>query len=242
MSNKRYYWLKLKEDFFEEDTLAWLEEQENGKEYCLFYLKLCLKSIKTNGTLIRNVGHMLVPYDAKKLGEITKTDLDTVLVAMELFKKIGLVQVLENGEIYMTQLENMVGSETNKAELMRKKRAELKDGVTMLPNVTGELPKCYTDIDKELDKDKEIKKDSKKLTRHKYGEYSHVLLDDEQLSKLKDKFPSDYQDRIKRLDEYIEMSGKKYKNFYLTILNWAKKDKPKESTSNDNPYSGLKYY
>ena len=157
MSNKKYYWLKLKEDFFEEDTLQWLEEQDNGKEYCLFYLKLCLKSLKTNGVLIRNVGQMLIPYDSKKLSEITKTDVDTVLVALELFKKIGLVQILENGEIFLTQLENMVGSETNKAALMRKKRAKDKLG----NNVTTTLPKCYTEIEKEIDIDieKELQQD-----------------------------------------------------------------------------------
>ena len=77
----------------------------------------------------------------------------------------------------------------------------------------------------------------KKPIRHKYGEYSHVLLDDEQLTKLKDKFPSDYEDRIKRLDEYIEMTGKKYKNHYLTIIKWAEKDKPNQP---ENSYSHLK--
>lgn len=71
--NKKYYWLKLKEDFFEEDAISWIEEQENGKDYCLFYLKLCLKSLKTNGLLIRNVGSMLVPYDVKTLARLTNT-------------------------------------------------------------------------------------------------------------------------------------------------------------------------
>ena len=58
--NKRYYWLKLKEDFFSDDAIEWLEEQ--GKEYCLFYLKLCLKSIRTNGILILNVCKMFISY------------------------------------------------------------------------------------------------------------------------------------------------------------------------------------
>ena len=98
---KKYYWLKLKEDFFEDDTIEWIEEQPGGEKYSLFYLKLCLKSLKTDGILIRNVGDMLIPYDIKKLAEITKTDIDTARVAMELFKNIGLVQILENGEIYM---------------------------------------------------------------------------------------------------------------------------------------------
>ena len=84
---KKYYWLKLKEDFFDDDAISWLEEQPKGKEYALFYLKLCLKSLKTDGILIRTVGTMLVPYDMKKLSEITKTEFDTVVVAMELMEK-----------------------------------------------------------------------------------------------------------------------------------------------------------
>lgn len=169
MSNKKYYWLKLKEDFFEEDTISWIEDQENGKDYCLFYLKLCLKSLKTNGTLIRNVGTMLVPYDIKQLGKITNTDVDTVRVAMELFKNIGLVEILDNGEIYLSQLKNMVGSETSKAQLMRNKRAKDKDllnsnksgnNVTkMLPNGYQSEEHCYTEIETELEKEIDIETD-----------------------------------------------------------------------------------
>ena len=154
MANKKFYWLKLKEDFFEEDTLQWLEEQDNGKEYCLFYLKLCLKSLKSNGTLIRNVGQMLVPYDAKKLSEITRTDIDTVRVAMEVFKRIGLVQVLDNGEIYLTQLENMVGSETKWAEYKKKQRK-----LDNVQNDSNNIPKIvHTEIENR-DRDKEIEKE-----------------------------------------------------------------------------------
>lgn len=151
--NKRYYWLKLNEDFFDDDTISWIEEQDNGKEYCLFYLKLCLKSLKTGGLLIRNVGELLVPYDIKKLAEMTHTDLDTAIVAMELFRKIGLVQILDNGEIYMTQLSELVGSETDKAKAMRAKRAREKlEG----NNVTAMLPECYPDKEKEKDIDIEL--------------------------------------------------------------------------------------
>ena len=166
MSNKKYYWLKLKEDFFEEDAISWIEEQEKGKEYCLFYLKLCLKSLKTNGLLIRNVGSMLVPYDAKTLAKVTSTDIDTVRVAMDIFTKIGLIQILENGEIFISQLQNMVGSETSKAQLMRNKRARDKKLIEGGNNVTTLLPgsysnkeNCYTEIEKDIDihKDKEDK-------------------------------------------------------------------------------------
>ena len=176
---KKYYWLKLKEDFFEDDTIEWIEEQPGGERYSLFYLKLCLKSLKTDGILIRNVGDMLIPYDVRKLAEITKTDVDTVRVAMELFKKIGLVQILENGEIYMAQLQSMVGSETSKAQLMRNKRARDKEKALPEPkneegnNVTTALPNRYTEIEKEIEIEKDIEID--KETEKENIDYSRII-------------------------------------------------------------------
>ena len=161
--DKKYYWLKLKEDFFEEDTLQWLEEQPNGKDYCLFYLKLCLKSLRNNGILIRNVGNMLIPYDVKKLSEITRTDIDTVRVAMECFKQIGLVEILENGEIYLTQLENMVGSETKWAKYKQKQRK-----LDNVQNKSTINPK-NVHTEKEIEKEKEIERE-RKLDKEKEGE------------------------------------------------------------------------
>ena len=127
----KFYWLQLKEDFFEDDAIEWLEEQEpNGRDYAYFYLKLCLKALKSNGILIRQVGNILIPYDNRKLAELTKMDFDTVTVAMELLKQIGLVEILENGEIYITQLENLIGSISKGAfkkqmQLARKKEENM---------------------------------------------------------------------------------------------------------------------
>ena len=49
---KRYYWIKLKEDFFQDDAISWIEEQKDGKECCLFYLKLCLSFGRSDGLFI----------------------------------------------------------------------------------------------------------------------------------------------------------------------------------------------
>ena len=164
MSNKRYYWLKLKEDFFEDDTIAFIEEQENGKEYVIFYLKLVLKSLAREGHLIRYVGEMMMPYDVKALAKLTNTDFDTVRSAMDLFVQIGLITKLDTGEIYMNQIEEMIGTETNKAALMRELRAKRKEN-EVLPgnNVTDVLPEVtesYTEIEIEKDIDKDIDKDT----------------------------------------------------------------------------------
>ncbi|WP_231475544.1 phage replisome organizer N-terminal domain-containing protein [Enterococcus gallinarum] len=221
---KRYYWLKLKENFFEEDTIEWLEEQPNGKEYCLFYLKLCLKSLKTEGMLVRNVGNMMIPYDPESLAKLTNSSADTVKVAMDLFHKIGLIQIMDGGEIYLSQLNELVGSETEYAIQKRLQRAK-EDNVQKLSG-KGRL-EIEKEIEKELDKDIEIEKETKKKTppRHKYGEYKNVLLNDEQLEKLKEEFPNDWEQRIDRVSEYCELSGKTYKNYLATIRAWARKDK-----------------
>ena len=163
---KKYYWLKLKEDFFDDDSISWLEEQPKGKEYALFYLKLCLKSLKTDGILIRTVGTMLVPYDMKKLSEITKTDFDTVVVAMELLKNIGLVEVLENGEIFLPGLQQMVGSESQWAKYKRKDAAlenfqevSKDSSLENFQTVSNELPKNLQTENRDKEIEKEIEKE-----------------------------------------------------------------------------------
>lgn len=227
MANKKYYWLKLKEDFFEEDSISWIEEQENGKEYCLFYLKLCLKSLKTDGLLIRNVGSILVPYDAKSLAKLTNTDIDTVKVAMDMFTKIGLIQILENGEIFISQLQNMVGSETSKAQLMRNKRSKDKENIKGGNNVTPLLPECYSkeehcytetenreqrteieteiEIEQEQEQEKEIKKQQ------------HIYVEDV-VDNIKIFFPCLNETEIKSItNEFLKKNKDENKDIYYLI-------------------------
>ena len=160
----KFYWLQLKEDFFEDDAIQWLEEQKpNGRDYAYFYLKLCLKSLKSNGVLIRKVGNILIPYDNKKLAELTKMDFDTVTVAMELLKQIGLIQVLDQGQIYITQLDNLIGSVSKGA--LKKQQQRLLSG--------QKGDKCPPKIKIEIkDKDKDInRKVFKKPTIDDIKEY-----------------------------------------------------------------------
>lgn len=126
MQNKRYYWLKLKNDFFEGDEINWLEEQENGAVYILFYLKLCLRSLRSDGVLMRRVGKIEIPYDTKKLAEITGTPLPAAETAMALLTSAGLVEVQENGALFLPQIENMTGSETERTATLRKQRMHQK--------------------------------------------------------------------------------------------------------------------
>ena len=161
MADKRYYWLKLKEDFFQDEAIEWLEEQENGKEYCLFYLKLCLKSLKDDGKLIRTVGNLLIPYSTEKLAEATRTKADTVMVAMQVLQRIGLVEILDDGAIKMLKLQNMVGSESASRAAVKKRayREKKKLQDSKGDNLSLGCPtKCPTEIrDKSIEnRDKSI--------------------------------------------------------------------------------------
>lgn len=60
--------------------------------------------------------------------------------------------------------------------------------------------------------------------RHKYGEYSNVLLSDTDLAKLKSEFPNEWRERIERLSAYMASTGKSYENHLATIRNWARRD------------------
>ncbi len=147
---RQFYWLQIKDDFFNEGAIEWLEEQPNGEKYSLFYLKLCLKSIRTDGLLIRKVGNILIPYDVKKLCEVTKMEIDTVRVAMELLKQVGLVQILENGAIYLTQVENMVGTKSLGA-FKKQQQRQISNQCGQL----GDKRPPEIEIEQEIEQDKE---------------------------------------------------------------------------------------
>ena len=157
---KRYYWIKLKTDFFDLETIDWLKSQDNGCEYIVLYQQLCLMTANKDGELASRIGEMLVPFDAKKIARDTKTDIDTVLVALELFSRIGLIYLQENGIFRIPAVAEMVGSECDSAQRVRKHRKKQKalhgnDDVTVKA-LHGNEEYRYKSIDirdKNLDKE-----------------------------------------------------------------------------------------
>ena len=124
MAENKYYWIKLKTDFFNLPAIDYMLEQNNGCEYIVLYQMLCLQTANNNGELSRKVGEMIMPYNVDKIVRDTKYfDTDTVIVALELFKKLGLIYEQEtNGILKIANHSEMVGSETKAAARMRKSR------------------------------------------------------------------------------------------------------------------------
>lgn len=127
METKKYYWIKLKTDFFNQETIDFLLSQKNGCEYIVLYQMLCLQTANKNGTMATKVGERIVPYDINKIVRDTKYfDYDTVAVALELFKQLELIYEEENKVLKIANLDSMVGSETSWAEKKRIYREKQK--------------------------------------------------------------------------------------------------------------------
>lgn len=153
----RYYWLKLNENFFDREEIKVIENMPKGKDYIIYYLKLLLKSVPTEGMLLfRNI----IPYTPEMLASITNTDVDTVRVATDMFLNLGLMEKLDNGALFMNETQNMIGSENDSARRMRKLRENSKK-LQLTPSqcdadVTmsdGDVQKSDIDIEIDIDKD-----------------------------------------------------------------------------------------
>lgn len=226
--NKRYYWIKLKEEFFTDKRIKRLRRISGGDTYTIIYLKLLLLSLKDEGKLY---------YDGvesdfiKELAlTIDETD-DDVMVTVNYLINQGLLEVVtENDEYYLTEIPSLIGSETASTRRSRKSR-ELKM-LQCNTNATHKQQKCNGEIeiekDIEIDKEREgeIEKD-KKSTPIFYGQFKNVRLSKEEYKNLKEKLNSHTDIMINKLSRYMKSSGKTYQNHYATILNWYEKDKDK---------------
>ena len=129
--SKKFYWIKLKTDFFNLDEIDFLLSQKNGCEYVVLYQMLCLQVANTSGKLQKQFGEIIIPFDIDKIQREAKYfDFDTIAVALELYKKLGLVYQDENGTLTISHYEELVGSETQWAIDKRKAREikKLKGG------------------------------------------------------------------------------------------------------------------
>ena len=150
--DKKYYWLKLKKDFFKRHDIQIIENMPNGKDYVLFYLKLLVESVDHEGGLRFNE---TIPYNEQMLSTITNTNVDTVSKAMELFRSLGMVEVLDDQTIYMNEVSKLLGSETYWAEKKREQREKKKLPQTEVPRI-GQCPTEVQDVQVMSKVEKEI--------------------------------------------------------------------------------------
>lgn len=215
--DKKFFWLKLKTEFMNGEVVDFLMSQKNGANYVVLYQMLALKTINTQGRLCSEIGEVIIPFDAEKIQRECKWfDIDTVRVAIELYSKLGLVYKNEGGILEITEFQEMVGSETYWAKQKRLQR----EGGQVLDNVQHTLISNISNLNSNINNN--INNKENKKIKHKYGEFNHILLTDEELAKLKQDYgEAQTQKAIQFLDEAIEMKGYKYKSHYLALKKWV---------------------
>ena len=246
MSNKKYYWLKLKRDFFKRHDIRIIEEMPNGKDYVLFYLKLLLESIDHEGSLRFSDA---IPYNEQMLAVVTNTNIDIVKAAMQMFIQLNMIDVMDDQTIYMTEVDKLIGSETGSAERMRRHRLTAKAGtdvsqcdtdVTTSDKFVTESKSKRKSIEKDIDIELDVVEGSSDITTKnvdKNVDNSNlelmggtlgkgvVLLTPEQKDALLDKLGLDaFNHYIDKLATFIIDKDAKVSNHYKTILKWVEED------------------
>ena len=158
--DKKYYWLKLKRDFFKRHDIQIIEDMPNGKDYILFYVKLLCESVDHDGRLRFNEE---IPYNEEMLSTITRTNIDTVRAAIKIFTQLQMMEILDDGTIFMREVQKMLGCESYWAEQKRLQRQK-KDNVQLLSNGSPTCPSKSIDI--EIDKDTEIEKEKEVINNN----------------------------------------------------------------------------
>ena len=161
--DKRYFWLKLKRDFFKRHDIQIIEAMPNGKDYILFYLKLLCESVDHEGNLRFSEQ---IPYNAEMLATITNTNVDVVRSAVKIFSELHMMDILDDGTYFMNEVQKMIGSETYWAERKRIQKAKLIGNFPIESNANPTSPSKSKSKSKsiEIDKEKEEKKTAKRFS------------------------------------------------------------------------------
>lgn len=155
--NKKYYYLRLKDNFFDSDELKILESMKDGYLYSNILLKLYLRSLKNDGKLVVNDR---IPYNAEMLASVTGHQIGTVKQALSIFKDLGLIDVLENGAIYMLDIQNFIGKGSSEADRKREYRQRIEtDRTNVQTNLRQISEKSPPEIEIELEKEIKIEKE-----------------------------------------------------------------------------------
>ena len=235
--NRKYYYLKLKENYFDDDSIVLLESMQDGVLYSNILLKLYLKSLKHGGRLQLDED---IPYTAQMIATITRQQIGTVERALQIFLKLGLVEVLDSGTFYMSNIELLIGQSSTEAERKRAARLQ-KKALSALRTSGGHLsdirpPEIEIELEKEIEIKREIEKVRPETGRlsHAYGRYQNVFLTDEEQADLQDSFPAVWEQYIEKLSEYMASTGKRYQSHAATIRRWAGEDAKKTVTPSRN--------
>lgn len=231
---KRYYWLKLKKDFFKQHEIVIVEGMPNGKDYILFYLKLLVESVSHEGLLRFSD---TIPYNDTMLANLTNTNIDIVRSAMKIFKELNMIEVLDDATIFMLETQKLIGSETKWAEKKRIQRENAKLIEDNNGTIRGQIG---TMSDKSIEiRDKSIDIRNNNSIGEKRKRFVPPTLEE---VKAYCKERNNNVDANKFFEYYStgnwkDAKGNSVKNWKQKLIAWESREKPKNNVPNfDNQF------
>lgn len=243
-------WIKITTDIFDDEKILMIESMPSADSIIVIWFKLLTFAGKQNNDGVFLMSNQIA-YTDEMLASIFRRNVNAVRLALQVFEQFGMIEIVDN----VITIPNWGKHQTLDAyekkkkrdrERIARKRAEQKALVAkssdMSPDKSPDVAVSEEEREGEEEKEREGEEEKeeisndiskKKPTKHKHGEYSNVLLTDEELDKLKAEY-FDWEERIERLSSYIASTGKAYKSHYATIRNWARKD----ATQAQKPLTG----
>lgn len=149
--SKKYFYMRLKEDFFDSEEMVLLETLPDGILYQNILMKMYCRSLKSEGRLMFN---NVIPYNAEILAKITRMQVGTVEKALDIFQQMGLIEILDNGAIYMMNIQNFIGESSTEGDRKRDYRSKIESEKKLISQSADICPdKCPTKVHHIRDKD-----------------------------------------------------------------------------------------
>ena len=187
--NKKYYYLKLKENFYDTEEMILLQNMRDGYMYSDILMKLYLRSLKSEGKLMFKD---VIPYTPTILAQVVRHQVGTVEKALDIFQKFGLVEILDDGAIYMSDIQNFIGESSTEADRIRAYRTKIKTEELKCTNVQLLNDKSTPEIEKEIELKKELDINSTSAIVHEVIRY------------LNEKIKTNYRATTDKTKKHIE--------------------------------------
>lgn len=159
-NNKSYYYIKLKADYFDTDEMIVLESMPDGHKYSNILLKFILRSLRNEGKLMFN---NKIPFNSTMLSQVTKHSIGDIEKAVRIFEDLNLIEILENGAIYINDIQNFIGKSSTEADRKRDYRNRIDGDKKLLGHLSQECPEINPpELKLELELKKELKLENKK--------------------------------------------------------------------------------
>lgn len=239
--NQKYYYMRLKENFFDSDSMILLESLQDGYIYSNILLKLYLRSLKDEGRLMLN-GR--IPYNAQMLASITRTQVGTIEKAISIFKELGLIEILDSGAIYMLDIQDYIGKSSTEGDRKRAYRDRISKEAIKLDKCPDKcLDKC-TDIrtpEIEIELDIELESElEKRDSCKKNARFTPPTIEEVHDYCMEHGYKVDAEAFVNFYESKGWMVGKnKMKKWQSAVANWARRDaekKPAYSKPAYKPY------